>query len=80
MRACAEISRARTGGARARLLARVPEAESTAVGGAGARLRESRGRGAGPRGGAARPVKAGGGAFPSGGAEGGRNSCSLSTF
>lgn len=47
MRACAEISRARAGSARARLLARAPGAESAAVGGAGARLRGSRGRGRG---------------------------------
>lgn len=36
--------------------------------------------GGGASGGAARPVKAGGGAFPSGRAAGGRNSCSQSTF
>lgn len=48
-RACAGISRARMGSARARLLARVWKAESAAVGGAGARLRGSHGRGAGLR-------------------------------
>lgn len=76
----ARESRNKNGSARARVLARAPEAEPMAVGGAGARLRGSRERGRGLRGVALRPVKAGGGASPSDGAEGGRNSCSLSTF
>lgn len=48
--------------------------------GRGAPARVTWARGGASGGGAARPVKAGGGASPRRWAEGGRNSCSLSTF
>lgn len=73
-------NRSENGGARARPLARVREAESAAVGGAGARLRGPTWLGGGAPGRGRAAGEAGGGASPDAGAEGGRNSCSLSTF